>query len=51
MFGIAWLAFHTDKRLRMGRATSILLIITILIIAACLIYGLVLTLTAGGGGH
>ena len=51
MFGIAWLAFHTDKRLRMGPTTGILLIVTILIIAACLLYGLGLTLTAGGGGH
>ena len=40
MFGICWLAFHTDKRIRMSRATAVLLIITVVIIAACLLVGL-----------
>ena len=40
MFGICWLAFHTDKRLRMNKATAVLLIITVVSIAACLLVGL-----------
>ena len=51
MFGIAWLAFHTDKRQRMGSITGVLLIGTILVIAACLLYGLVLMAIGLVGGH
>ena len=37
MFGICWLAFHTDKRLRMSTVTAVLLLLTVFVIAACLL--------------
>ncbi len=40
MFGICWLAFHTDRRLRMGRATAVLLLTTVAIIVTCLAVGI-----------
>jgi Mn2+/Fe2+ NRAMP family transporter len=40
MFGICWVAFHTDRRLRMGRVTAALLLATVVVIAACLAVGL-----------
>ena len=40
MFGICWLAFHTDQRLRMGRVTAVLLLTTVVVIVTCLVVGL-----------
>jgi len=40
MFGICWIAFHTDRRLRMGRVTAVLLLATVLIIVVCLAVGM-----------
>ena len=40
MFGICWIAFHTDRRLRMGRTTAVLLLTTVLIIVTCLVIGI-----------
>ena len=39
MVGICWMAFHTDRRLRMHWITSVLLLTTVLILATCLIFG------------
>ena len=40
MFGICWIAFHTDRRLRMGRVTAVLLLATVVVIVACLAIGI-----------
>jgi len=40
MFGICWIAFHTDRRLRMGRVTAVLLMVTVVIILVCLAVGM-----------
>jgi len=36
IFGIVWIALHTDRRLRMGRISAALLLITVAIILTCL---------------
>ncbi len=41
MVGICWLAFHTDRRLRMHWVTSLLLISSVLVLSSCLIYGFI----------
>lgn len=40
MFGICWLAFRTDRRLRMGRFSAVMLMMTVFIILSCLLIGL-----------
>lgn len=40
MFGICWLAFHTDRRLRMSRFTAVMLLTTAGVILFCLGYSL-----------
>lgn len=42
ILAIIWIAFHTDPRLRMNRLSAVLLVLTSLIIAACLVIGLLL---------
>jgi len=37
MFAICWLAFRTDRRVRMGRLSAIFLVISVIAIIACLI--------------
>jgi len=39
MFCIVWMAFHTDKRVRMGRATAVALIASVAVIVACVAIG------------
>jgi len=39
MFGIVWLAFHTDRRLRMSPVTAVLLVSSVVVIAGCLAIG------------
>jgi len=46
MFGICWIAFHTDRRLRMGRVTAVLLLATVVVIVVCLAVGI-----CGQAGH
>ncbi len=46
MLGILYLAFKTDRRLRMSTITSVLLIVTAAAILTCLVMGFF-----GGGGH
>ena len=41
MIGICWLAFRTDKRLRMNRVTAVLLLISVVVISTCLGFALV----------
>ena len=36
MFAICWLAFRTDRRVRMGRLSAIFLVISVIAIVACL---------------
>lgn len=40
MFGICWIAFRTDRRLRMSRLTAILLLMTVAVILGCLLVGI-----------
>ena len=40
MVGILYLAFNTDKRLRMGTFTAVMLVGTALLITACILFGL-----------
>lgn len=40
MFGICWLAFRTDRRLRMGPVTAVMLLATVVVILGCLLAGL-----------
>ena len=40
MFAIAWMAFHTDARVRMGRGWAVALVASILVILACVLVGL-----------
>jgi hypothetical protein len=44
-FGICWMAFHTDKRVRMGRVTMALLLFTSVIVIVCAALGV---LRSGG---
>ncbi|GIT28434.1 MAG: hypothetical protein Ct9H300mP1_04800 [Planctomycetaceae bacterium] len=46
MIGILYLAFKTDKRLRMSTFTSVALIVTAIAILSCIVMGFF-----GGGGH
>jgi hypothetical protein len=43
MFGICWMAFHTDRRLRMRKVTAALLVGTVIVILICVGVGLVNT--------
>ena len=36
MLAICWLAFRTDKRVRMNRVTAVFLVLSVIVIAACL---------------
>lgn len=40
MFGICWMAFRTDARVRMGRPVAILLVASVVAIAVCLLVSL-----------
>ena len=40
ILGICWVAFQTDRRLRMSRATTVLLLGSVLVILACVGFGL-----------
>ena len=37
MVAICWMAFRTDRRVRMGTLTAILLVISVVVIATCVI--------------
>lgn len=39
IFGICWMAFHTDPRLRMRRPTAVLLMISVVVILVCVVAG------------
>ncbi len=39
MVAICWMAFRTDKRVRMGRIAATCLILSVLVIVACLLFG------------
>ena len=36
MLAICWLAFRTDQRVRMNRVTAVFLVLSVIVIAACL---------------
>ena len=38
MVAICWLAFRTDKRVRMGRASAVCLVVSVVIIAGCIVF-------------
>jgi hypothetical protein len=40
MFAILWMAFHTDRRVRMGRGWAAALVASAAIILACVLVGL-----------
>jgi manganese transport protein len=40
MFGICWLAFHTDRRLRMRAWMSVALLVSVAVVTTCVIVGL-----------
>ena len=40
MFAICWMAFHTDRRVRMGRGTAVALIASVLVILVCVLVNL-----------
>jgi Mn2+/Fe2+ NRAMP family transporter len=42
MLAIVWMAFHTDRELRMSRASAVLLVLTTAAIAVCLLVGLLI---------
>jgi manganese transport protein len=44
MFAICWLAFRTDKRVRMGRTSAICLVISVIAITACILISTVMNL-------
>lgn len=39
LFGICWMAFHTDRRVRMKPVTALLLVITSAVLVACSVLG------------
>jgi uncharacterized membrane protein YozB (DUF420 family) len=45
MFAICWLAFHTDRRVRMGRWTAVALLASVAVILGCVIINLVAQIT------
>lgn len=49
MFAICWLAFHTDKRVRMNRTSAIFLILSVAVITACIVTYLALESGIFGG--
>jgi len=42
MVAICWLAFHTDKRVRMSRVTAIFLLLSVAVITSCIVMYLVI---------
>ena len=42
MFAICWMAFRTDPQARMGKVTAVLLVISVVVISACVIGSLIL---------
>ena len=42
MVAICWMAFRTDQRVRMGTISSVLLVVSVLVIATCVIGSIVL---------
>jgi Mn2+/Fe2+ NRAMP family transporter len=44
MFGICWLAFHTDPRVRMSRWAAVALVISVAVLTACTVVGLLIQL-------
>lgn len=39
LFGICWMAFRTDRRVRMKTVTAVLLVLTSVVIVACSVFG------------
>ena len=44
MFGICWMAFRTESKVRMGRVTAICLVGSVLVIVTCLLAALAVRL-------
>jgi Mn2+/Fe2+ NRAMP family transporter len=44
MFGICWLAFHTDRRVRMSAPAAVALVVSVVILTACTAAGLLIQL-------
>jgi Mn2+/Fe2+ NRAMP family transporter len=44
MIGICWMAFRTDRRVRMSRVTAVLLVLSVVVIGACVVGSVVLQL-------
>jgi hypothetical protein len=41
IFAICWMAFHTDRRVRMGKLSAALLVGTSVVLVVCVMGGLV----------
>jgi manganese transport protein len=44
IFAICWLAFRTDKRVRMGRASAVCLVLSVIAITACILISTVMNI-------
>ncbi len=45
MIAICWMAFRTDRRVRMGKASAVLLVLSVIVIGACVVGSVILQLT------
>jgi hypothetical protein len=45
MIAICWMAFRTDRRVRMNKVTAVLLVTSVVLIGACVIGSVILQLT------
>lgn len=45
MIAICWMAFRTDRRVRMGKVMAVLLVLSVVLIAACVVGSVILQLT------
>lgn len=48
MVGICWMAFRTDRRVRMGKLMAVLLVLSVVVIGACVVGSVILQLSETG---
>jgi hypothetical protein len=48
MIAICWMAFRTDHRVRMGKTSAALLVLSVVVIGACVVGSVVLQLSGKG---
>ncbi len=46
MIAICWMAFRTDRRVRMGKITAVLLVLSVAVIGTCVVGSVILQLTS-----